>query len=204
MNHKLMLLIISLFATILLFMPSITVNADDDHKQKKWYNKILGDDDDDSDHHKRKRERKRDGSHSGSSKKIIKNTVYQDTCGECHFAYQPDLMPAPSWTALMKSLDDHFGETITLDDDSIKTIADYLNTNSAENSRIKRGAKIIKSLKNKIPMRITETPYLLHEHHEISPNVFNRESIKSFANCVACHTTAEDGIYDDDNVKIPQ
>ncbi|MBU3914043.1 diheme cytochrome c, partial [bacterium] len=147
---------------------------------------------------------KQDGSHSGNSKRTVKNTVYQYTCGECHFAYQPDLMPAASWTALMKSLDDHFGESIELDDDSMKTIADYLNTNSADNSRTKRGTKIIKSLKNKMPMRITEIPYLVHEHHEISPNVFDRESIGSFSNCVACHTTAEDGIYDDDNVRIPK
>jgi mono/diheme cytochrome c family protein len=203
MDHKLMLVMISMFTAIFFFVPSLTVYADDDHKQKKWYNKILGDDDD-SDHHKRKRERKRDGSHSESSMRTVKNTVYQDTCGECHFAYQPDLMPAASWTALMKNLDDHFGESIELDEDSIKTIADYLNTNSADNRRTKRGTKIIKSLKNKIPMRITEIPYLLHEHHEISPNVFDRESIGSFSNCVACHTTAEDGIYDDDNVRIPK
>lgn len=198
-----MVVMISMFVAAFFFMPFLTVYADDDHKQKKWYHKILGDEDD-SDHHERKRERKRDGSHSGSSKRTVKNTVYQDTCGQCHFAYQPDLMPAVSWTALMKNLDDHFGESIELDDDSIKTIADYLNTNSAENSRTKRGTKIIKSLKNKMPMRITEIPYLVHEHHEISPTVFDRESIGSFSNCVACHTTAEDGIYDDDNVRIPK
>ncbi|MBA3009971.1 MAG: diheme cytochrome c [Proteobacteria bacterium] len=202
MDHKLMIVMISMFVAAFFFMPSLTVYADDDHK-KKWYNKILGDDDD-SDHHEKKRERKQDGSHSGNSKRTQKNTVYQDTCGECHFAYQPDLMPTASWTALMKSLDDHFGESIELDDDSMKTIADYLNTNSADNSRTKRGTKIIKSLKNKMPMRITEIPYLVHEHHEISPNVFDRESIGSFSNCVACHTTAEDGIYDDDNVRIPK
>lgn len=203
MDHKRMFAMISIFAAAFFFVPSLSVYADDDHTKKKWYNKILGDDDD-SDHHERKRERKQDGSHSGNSKRTVKNTVYQDTCGECHFAYQPDLMPAASWTALMKSLDDHFGESIELDDDSIKTIADYLSTNSADNSRTKRGTKIIKSLKNKMPMRITEIPYLVHEHHEISPNVFDRESIGSFSNCVACHTTAEDGIYDDDNVRIPK
>jgi len=200
-----MLVIISLlFTTILLFIPSLPVNADDDHKQKKWYNKILDNDDDDSDHHKREKERKRDGSHSSSSIKTVKNTVYLDTCGECHFAYQPDLMPAASWTALLKSLDDHFGESIELDDDSLRTITDYLNANSVEKSRTKRGTKIIKSLKNKVPTRITEIPYILHEHHEISSNVFGRESIGSFSNCVACHTTAEEGIYDDDNIRIPK
>lgn len=187
MNHTLRLISISLFAGIFIFIPFLIAIADDD-----------------SGHHKRKRERKRDGSHYSSSKKIVKNILYQETCGECHFAYQPDLMPTASWTALMKNLDDHFGEVIELDDDSKKTISKYLNANASEKSRTKRGRKIVESLKNKIPTRITEIPYLLHEHHEISPNVFMRKSIGSFSNCVACHTRAEDGIYDDDYVEIPK
>ena len=31
-----------------------------------------------------------------------------------------------------------------------------------------------------------------------------RESIGSLSNCLACHITAEEGIYEDDNVKIPK
>lgn len=187
MSHTLKFISVSFFAAIFIFVPFLIAIADDD-----------------SGDHKRKRERKRDGSHSGSSIKIVRNTFYQETCGECHFAYQPDLMPAAAWTALMNNLDDHFGEAIELDDDSIKTISEYLNANAAEKSRSKRGRKIVESLRNKIPARITEIPYILHEHHEISPDVFNRKSIGSFANCGACHTKAEDGIYDDDYVKIPQ
>ncbi|MDZ7696298.1 MAG: hypothetical protein U5R49_04980 [Deltaproteobacteria bacterium] len=30
-----------------------------------------------------------------------------------------------------------------------------------------------------------------------------RESIGSFSNCAACHTTAEKGTYDDDGIQIP-
>ena len=51
---------------------------------------------------------------------------------------------------------------------------------------------------------ITEIPYLLNKHHEIPPDVFKRESIGSFSNCAACQTNAGDGIYDDDNVRIPR
>lgn len=202
MNHKHTLIIISLLTTIFVFMTFFNVNADDDHKYKKQYNKILCDDDDH--HHKRKRKRKRDGSHSGRSLKNVKNTFHQDNCGECHFAYQPGLMPSDSWSALMNNLDDHFGESIELDEDSIKKIADYLNANSAEKTSTKIGTKIIRSIKSTPPMRITEIPYILHKHHEISPDVFNRESIGSFSNCTACHTSAEDGIYDDDYVRIPR
>lgn len=103
----------------------------------------------------------------------------------------------------MKNLDDHFGEPVQLDDASTKIITDSLIKNSAENSQTKTGAKIIKGLKNKPPTRIIEIPSSLHEHHESSPTVFDRESIGSFSNCVECHTTAQEGIYGDDTVRIP-
>ena len=41
-------------------------------------------------------------------------------------------------------------------------------------------------------------------HHEISQKVLKRESVGSLSNYLACHTTAEKGIYSDDNVKIPK
>ena len=34
--------------------------------------------------------------------------------------------------------------------------------------------------------------------------LIGEESIGSISNCVACHTTAEEGIYDDEDVKIPR
>jgi len=46
--------------------------------------------------------------------------------------------------------------------------------------------------------------HIRRKHHELDPAVFKRESIGSLANCTACHITAEKGIYDDDDVKIPK
>ncbi len=57
---------------------------------------------------------------------------------------------------------------------------------------------------HKAPLRITEIPYIQREHHEIDTGVFVRESIGSFSKCIACHKTAEKGIYDDDFVTIPK
>jgi hypothetical protein len=184
--------------------------ADDDHKEKSWFHKILDwdddDDDDDDDHKHRKRNRKRhrDNEHDGSYLKPVNNPTYKEECGACHFAYQPELLPEASWMEILTNLDDHFGESIELDDDSRKAISDYLKSNSAEYSTAKRAVKIMRSLRNHVPMRITDTPYIREKHHEISPNVFKRESIGSLSNCSACHTTAENGIYEDDNVKIPK
>ena len=64
--------------------------------------------------------------------------------------------------------------------------------------------KIMQSLGNQAHLRITDIPYIREKHHEISPNVVKRESIGSLSNCSACHTAAENGIYDDDHVIIPK
>jgi len=206
MDHKTMLLIFCLVFGILFSIPSFLVYAEDDHKENKWGN-LLADgkgDNDDSGHQKRKQDRHRDGDHGNSSVKSLANPTYQSQCGACHFAYQPEFLPESSWTKILTSLDDHFGESVELDAESEKTILDYLKSNSADHSTTKRAAKVTRGLGGQIPLRITQIPYIIKEHHEISPDVLKRESIGSLSNCIACHTTAEDGIYDDDNVKIPK
>ena len=134
----------------------------------------------------------------------VTNQAYKETCGECHFAYQPGLMPSASWLKILNQLDDHFGEEIEADADTIKIISDYLKTNGAQNSSAKRSKKIMRSLGNQVPMRITDIPYIRGKHRELDPAVFKRESIGSLANCTACHISAEKGVYDDDDVKIPR
>lgn len=207
MNRKTTLTIFLTFILIVFSGALYLAAADDDHKEKSWFHKILDwDDDDDDDHKHRKRNRKRhrDNEHDGSYLKPVNNPTYKEECGACHFAYQPELLPEASWMEILTNLDDHFGESIELDDGSRKAISDYLKSNSAEYSSAKRAVKIMRSLRNHVPMRITDTPYIREKHHEISPNVFKRESIGSLSNCSACHTTAENGIYEDDNVKIPK
>jgi hypothetical protein len=134
----------------------------------------------------------------------ITSPVYKETCGACHFSYQPQLLPSDSWVKILSGLDDHFGETVDIDPNTKKAIGDYLLANGAESSSAKRARKIVRSLGGNTPPRITEIPYIREKHHEISQNVFSRPSIGSFSNCVACHTTAEKGVYDDDHVTIPR
>ncbi len=180
--------------------------ADDDHKEKKWYQKILDHDDENTNirHRERKRERHREEDHHKSYLRQINNSTYEEECGACHFVYQPGLLPSASWVQILANLDDHFGEMIELDNDSRKIIADYLKSSSAEYSSAKRAVKIMRSLKGKTPFKITDIPYIIEKHHEISLSVLKRESIGSLSNCSACHTTAKDGIYEDDNVVIPK
>jgi hypothetical protein len=206
MDHKTMVFIFCLVFGTLFSIPSFLVYADDDHKENKWGH-LSADgkgNNDDNGHHKRKQNRHRHGDHGNSSVKSLANPTYQSQCGACHFAYQPEFLPESSWIKILTSLDDHFGESVELDAGSEKIISDYLKSNSADHSTTKRAAKIMKKLGNQIPLRITQVPYIIKKHHDISTDVLKREAIGSLSNCIACHTTAEDGIYDDDNAKIPK
>lgn len=208
MNKKTRLLIFSTFILFLFSGALYLAVADDDHKEKKWYQKILdhddyGDHDRKGKHRERKREHNRDDDHHESYLRQVNNPIYKGECGACHFVYQPELLPSVSWIKILENLDDHFGEAVELDDDSKKMISDYLITNSAEKSSAKRAVKIMRCIGNQVPLRITDIQYIREKHHEISSDVLKRKSIGSLSNCSACHTTAASGIYDDDNVRIP-
>ena len=156
---------------------------------------------DDSDHD---REGYKDSDHKRDFLKPVENETYQENCGACHFSYQPELLPSSSWKKILTGLNDHYGNEIDLDEESKNNIQDYLLSNSADVSSAKRSIKIMGSLRGQSPIRITEVPYIRKKHHDISASVFGRKSIGSFSNCVACHKTASQGIYDDDNVVIPK
>jgi hypothetical protein len=136
--------------------------------------------------------------------KLVTDQAYNETCGGCHFAYQPELLASASWLKILDQLDNHFGEEIEADPETLKTITAYLKTNAAENSSSKLSKKIMRSLGNLMPTRITDIPYIRRKHHELDQEVFKRKSIGSLANCTACHLTAGKGIYDDDDVQIPK
>jgi hypothetical protein len=134
----------------------------------------------------------------------VTNPIYKEQCGACHFAYQPELLPSGSWKKILGKLDDHFGEVLPLDPVAIDTIGAYLEANAAERSGAKRAVKIVNSLGGATPLRITEVPYISQKHRKISNDVLRRRSIGSLSNCVACHRTAVNGVYDDDSVSIPK
>ena len=179
--------------------PLYAVWADHDrHKEENGgYQKACERDEDDDD-------RKHSKHHSERYLNPVDNAVYREACGACHFVYQPGLLPSGSWEKILSGLEDHFGEAIELDPESEKVIAEYLRANAAERSSAKRAVKIMRSLGSRAPLRITEIPYIQEKHHEISASVLKRKPIGSLSNCSACHTTAEKGVYDDDNVVIPK
>ena len=182
-----------IFLVVLLLMTNggfyIALADGDEHKERKRYQKRY----------------RNDSKHYGKRYLTpVNNPTYKEECGGCHFAYQPELLPSGSWDKILAGLEDHFGEFIELNPDSKKIIAEYFKANTADHSSAKRALKIMRSLGNRTPLRITQIPYIQQKHHEVSPKVLERDSIGSLSNCSACHTTAEKGIYQDDYVEIPR
>jgi hypothetical protein len=120
-------------------------------------------------------------------------------CSGCHLAFPPQMLPTRSWTKLMGDLANHFGENASLDQAAHDDIATYLAAHAADASATKGGARFTKGLSSDaIPLRITETPYWKREHDEIAASRFNDPKIKSKANCIACHRTADKGEFRED------
>ena len=135
----------------------------------------------------------------------VSTPLYKEECGSCHMAFSPGLLPARSWQKMMTQLDDHFGDNAELDIDIQTKITDFLVNNSADKSDYRRSRKLVNSLaKNATPLRITEIPYFKHEHNEIPAKmVKDNKQVNSLSHCNACHTKAEQGLFDEHDILIP-
>lgn len=129
---------------------------------------------------------------------------YRTECGSCHFAYQPGLLPARSWKLIMSKLDNHFGDNAELSSDVAQQLNTYLNANAADTTQYGRSPGIARSIPaTAVPLRITETTYFMRKHHELPRSVVqDNPKVKSFSACQACHTKAETGSYNEDEVQI--
>lgn len=139
--------------------------------------------------------------------KPVANQQYQDECKDCHFAYQPGLLPARSWEKLLnaEALRDHFGDNAEIDKDTLQNIRDYAVENAADKSWYKRSRKIAAATaEGQAPLRITALRYIERKHHDIPEKmVKGNKDVKSLSYCDKCHTQAAKGVYDADTVRIP-
>jgi hypothetical protein len=139
--------------------------------------------------------------------KPVDEKKYQDECGECHFAYQPGLLPAKSWEVLLDAdaLRKHFGVDAEMDKDTLQVIHDYAIDNAADKSWYKRSRKIAAATsEGPAPLRITGLRYISRKHRDIPEKMIKgNKGVKSLSFCDKCHTQAEEGVYDVDTVNIP-
>ena len=136
---------------------------------------------------------------------LVDNEAYKTECGSCHMAYSPGLLPSQSWYKVMANLAQHFGENAELEPALVQQLTDYLTAQAADKSDYRRSQKIMSSLKGEqVVERITDTPYFIREHHEIPPRLFkDNPAVASLSQCNACHAKAEQGSFNEDEVRIP-
>ena len=135
----------------------------------------------------------------------VNNQLYIKECGSCHFPYQAGLLPANAWNKMMTNLENHFNSDASLNEANLQTLTKYLNDNSAEkNMQYKRSNRIVSSLaKNQIPDSISTTPYMIKKHEDIRKDLITQNEVKGLFNCIACHKTADKGIYGERDINIP-
>jgi Dihaem cytochrome c len=129
----------------------------------------------------------------GQRARLPANATYRDECGSCHVAYPPGLLPAGSWQRLMSDLPRHYGTDASLEEPVRQSLAIWLDANASR-----------KRLEMPPQDRITKSRWFVREHDEVPSDAWGRASIKTAANCSACHQGAAQGDYDEHGVRIPR
>lgn len=129
------------------------------------------------------------------------NPIFVRECGSCHTLYPPTLLAKEGWQALMSDLSNHFGDDASLDLVDEQSIREYLVNHSAETSTQEMSVKMMQSLEKRDMIAITQTPFWKQRHRYISDETFKSDSVKSRANCKACHSDVEQGTIEDSAIK---
>ena len=119
---------------------------------------------------------------------------YEAECASCHMAYPPALLSQQSWKNVMSGLSKHFGTDASLDPKTQTELINWLVKNAATRQKYSETAP---------ENRITKTSWFIRKHDEVKPDVWKRASIKSPANCGACHIDAANGVFSEKNIQIP-
>jgi len=134
----------------------------------------------------------------------VTNQQYKDECGACHFAYQPGLLPTNSWRKVMDNLAEHFGDNAELSEVLRQDLLEYLENNSADNSNAYLSLKVMRSLpRTGTITKISKIGFIAREHDGISRRMVASES-PGLSNCNDCHQLAEEGSYNESEIRIPE
>lgn len=125
----------------------------------------------------------------------VMSEKYRSECSSCHLAYPPALLPLASWRRVLGSLDKHYGVDASLEPAEVLEISKWLEPLAGTYKKVREEPQ---------DDRITKAAWFVREHRKIEAEVWLRSSVKSTANCAACHTKAEQGNYNDDFVRIPK
>jgi len=135
---------------------------------------------------------------------VERNMTYEEECGSCHNAFSPVLLPLRSWSRVMAGLDDHFGDDASLPEETSSEILEWLEASSAERALTEPSKKLLMSIGEGTPLRITETEYWEQKHSGLGEDVYSRKSVSSRTNCAACHPGALLGSFEDRDISVPR
>lgn len=121
--------------------------------------------------------------------------VYAQECAACHMAYPPGLLPQASWQRIMGHLDRHYGSDASLEAAQVEQISTWLQAHAGTDRRVREAPP---------EDRITRSAWFVRKHREVEASVWQRASIKSAAQCMACHRQADRGNFEEDQVRIPK
>jgi len=122
----------------------------------------------------------------------VSHALTKEECSACHLAFPAAMLHSESWTRMMNSLESHFGEDASLDEEAVAAITNYLNSNSADSSWI--GNRFSRGQTNDWPIRVTETDHWLREHKNQSFKTVDFKDIYR-SDCEACHKDAAVGDF---------
>ena len=138
------------------------------------------------------------------SPKLPDNEVWRETCGECHLAYHPTLLPARSWQRMLAEQHEHFEEDLDLDDEILVEVQTFLVANAAESELTEAAWNINSSIPlEDSPLSITKTAYWKKQHQNIAKEIWQHPEVNFKGNCGACHLDAEQGTFEDAAMRLP-
>lgn len=136
---------------------------------------------------------------------VVHNTLWQESCSECHLAYHPSTLPQRSWERLFAEQDNHFDEELGLSEDDVAALLSYARANSAERVERELSWRTRRSVAaDEAPLRITEIKYWKQTHAEIDEAVWRSDKVNGRFNCAACHRDAEQGGFMNGAMRLPQ
>lgn len=121
--------------------------------------------------------------------------TYKAECAACHMAYPPGMLPAASWRRILHGLDRHYGSDASMTALQVQQIGGWLDAHAGTTKRAREEPP---------EDRITRSAWFVRKHREIPASVWERPSVKSAAQCTACHAQAEVGNFEEHQVRIPR
>ena len=125
----------------------------------------------------------------------VEDETTETECGACHMVYPAALLPARSWDAMTNDLANHFGEDASLAPDVTLKVKTYLMEHAADSDG-KPGRMTRRLPADVMPLRISELPSFARDHGKFSDKTMKKIGVAG--NCVACHSGAANGMFDDD------